>query len=314
MLHYLIRDNKLIKTDTEDLQLFAEPKTFSVVAPDELRSIPDISRVHEYTIRECFNGSLHARLDCHPDYSYGPLSLIDIRDERVIPVDFRFYLTADSLLLVTKRNTPLVERFLEELSDEVFLEKYDPLSPQTLLIALMERIIIRNEAITDDVEDSIEELEERVLGEAKREYSKQIVEKRRLIMRMKHHIEPIQYVIQSFTDNENGLFSRSEVKTIRILANKARGMVDNILMLRDYTTHVREAYQAEHDIKSNDIMRVFTVVTSVFLPPTLIVGWYGMNFENMPELEWQWGYAFVALLNFAVVVGSLYLIKKKKWL
>jgi len=314
MLHYLIKDNRLVRSDSEDLQLFSDPKTFSVAAPDELRTISDISRVHEYTIRECFNGNLHARLDCHPDYSYGPLSSMDIRDERVVPVDFRFYLTANSLLLVTKGNNPLVHQFVEDLSDEVFLQKYDAITPQTLIIALMEQIIIRNESFADRVEDSIEELEEKVLIEAKREYSKQIVEKRRLIMRMKHHIEPVLYVIQSFTDNENKLFSTTEIKTIRILAKKAEGMVANILMLKDYATHVREAYQAEHDIKSNDIMKVFTVVTSIFLPPTLIVGWYGMNFTNMPELEWQWGYAYVTLLNMAVVAGSLFFIKSKKWL
>lgn len=313
MRYYLIEEHKVTKADSDKLALFGEPKTFSVASPDELRSISDISRVHEYTIRECLNGNLHARLDCHPDYSYGPLSSVDIVNGKAVSVDFRFYLTAKSLLLVTRNENELLNQFIEKLSDEVYLEKYDALTPQTLLIALMEEIIISNAIHADTVEDSIEALEERVLAEAKREYSKTIAEKRRLVMRMKHHIEPMLYVIQAFTDNENGLFSEAEVKTIKILANKAHGMVSNVRMLGDYATHVREAYQAEHDIKSNDIMKIFTVVTSIFLPPTLIVGWYGMNFDNMPELSWQFGYLYVIILNTLVIGGLIYLIKTKKW-
>lgn len=314
MRHYLIGERKVKQADSENLALFGEPKTFSIASPDELRLISDISRVHEYTVRECLNGNLHARLDCHPGYSYGPLSFVDLVNGKAVSVDFRFYLTANSLLLVTRNENELLDQFIEKVSDEVYLEKYDTLTPQTLLIALMEEIIISNAAHTDTVEDSIEELEEKVLNEAKREYSKTIAEKRRLVMRMKHHIEPMLYVIQAFADNDNALFSEAEVRSIKILANKAQGTVSNILMLSDYVTHVREAYQAEHDIKSNDIMRVFTVVASIFLPPTLIVGWYGMNFDTMPELNWQFGYLYVIILNTLVIGGAIYLIKTKKWI
>lgn len=314
MLHYLINEDNVIKADSEVLKLFEDPKTFTIVSPEELRGISDIDRVHEYTIRESLNGNLHARLDCHPDYSYGPLSSVDIAGGKVTAVDFRFYLTASSLLLVTRNENRMLTQFVEKLSDADYLQKYDTLSPQTLLIALMEEIITSNATNADRMEDSIEDLEEKILTEAKREYSKTIARKRRMIMRMKHHIEPILYVIQAFADNENELFTATEVKALKILANKAQGMVANVLMLSDYVTHVREAYQAEHDIKSNDIMRVFTVVTSIFLPPTLIVGWYGMNFDTMPELSWQFGYLFVIILNTLVIGGSIYLIKTKKWI
>lgn len=314
MRHYLLEDNRLLPSKKDELLLFSDPKSFAIATPDELRKIPDISKVNEYTIRECLNGSQHARLDCHPEYSYGVLSSVEIAEDRAFSVEFRFYLTASSLLLVTRGGNKLVERFLTNLADEEFLQKYDSVTPQTLIIALMEEVIHSNEHHLEIVEDGIEDLEERVLAEAKREYSKVIVEKRRLILHLKHHIEPMLYVIQAFADNENKLFSPMEAKAMKILANKAAGMVSNVLMLRDYATHVREAFQAEHDIKSNDIMKVFTVVTSIFLPLTLIAGWYGMNFKYMPELSWQYGYLYVSVFSIMVVLGSVYLIKQKKWL
>ena len=77
---------------------------------------------------------------------------------------------------------------------------------------------------------------------------------------------------------------------------------------------LRDLYQAHIDIKQNRIMTVLTVVTTIFMPLTLIVGWYGMNFKYMPELEWQWGYPVVILVCVVIAVGSLLFFKKKKWL
>ena len=61
-------------------------------------------------------------------------------------------------------------------------------------------------------------------------------------------------------------------------------------------------------------MKIFTIVTSIFLPLTLIVGWYGMNFENMPELTWKYGYLAVIICCIAMVVGMIGYFKHKKWL
>ena len=77
---------------------------------------------------------------------------------------------------------------------------------------------------------------------------------------------------------------------------------------------LRDLYKAHLDIKQNRIMTVLTVVTTIFMPLTLIAGWYGMNFHFMPELNWKWSYPVVIILSIAIAVGSLLFFKKKKWL
>ena len=84
--------------------------------------------------------------------------------------------------------------------------------------------------------------------------------------------------------------------------------------LRESVAHLREAYQSQLSIRQNDLMKVFTVVTAVFLPLTLLTGWYGMNFASMPELHWRYGYPAVIVLGIAIVGGLLYWFKRKKWL
>ena len=80
--------------------------------------------------------------------------------------------------------------------------------------------------------------------------------------------------------------------------------------LREYVTQVREAYQAQIDINLNKIMKFFTVVTSIFLPLTLIVGWYGMNLK-IPEFNWAYGYPCVIALCLVVSAAILVWFKKK---
>ena len=86
------------------------------------------------------------------------------------------------------------------------------------------------------------------------------------------------------------------------------------LMLREYAGQIQDSYRAQVDIKQNKIMKTLTVVTTIFLPLSLIAGWYGMNFSNMPELHWAGGYPMVILLSLLIVTGCVILFKKKRFL
>ena len=83
--------------------------------------------------------------------------------------------------------------------------------------------------------------------------------------------------------------------------------------LRESVAQLREAYQSQLSIQQNDLMKIFTVVTAVFLPLTLLVGWYGMNFSNMPELSWKYGYPAVIVISLVIVMICLWIMKKKKF-
>ena len=76
---------------------------------------------------------------------------------------------------------------------------------------------------------------------------------------------------------------------------------------------MREAYQAQIDIEQNNLMRLFTVITTVFQPLTLLAGWYGMNFPNMPEMHWKYSYPVFIGISLLVCLSLLAIFKKKRW-
>ena len=83
---------------------------------------------------------------------------------------------------------------------------------------------------------------------------------------------------------------------------------------RELASDIRENFMTYNSLKSNNIMMTLTVISTIFLPLTFIVGWYGMNFKNMPELEWQYGYFLVVAIMFGIALGMLWVFKKKGWL
>ena len=97
-----------------------------------------------------------------------------------------------------------------------------------------------------------------------------------------------------------------------MFSSRVDRLYDAATHLRDYTIQLNDLYQSQLDVKQNRIMTVLTVVTTIFMPLTLIVGWYGMNFKYMPELNSRYGYPVIILLSLIIVIGSLIFFKVKK--
>ena len=137
---------------------------------------------------------------------------------------------------------------------------------------------------------------------------------RKRLMFYKKYYEQLLDVAESIEENANGILSSGALRYFKMFTARVDRLNRNVLNLRDYITQVREAYQSQVDIGLNSIMKILTVVTAVFLPLTLLAGWYGMNFKSMPELQWQYGYPYVICISIVILVSCLAYFKKKKML
>ena len=109
-------------------------------------------------------------------------------------------------------------------------------------------------------------------------------------------------------------FSAATTPYLRDLYDHTLHAIDTVETYRDMTSGLQELYLSTLSNKSNDVMKVLTIIATIFIPLTFIVGIYGMNFDNMPELHWQWGYFAVLGFMGRVSLGMLWFFRKKKWL
>lgn len=153
-----------------------------------------------------------------------------------------------------------------------------------------------------------------VLSGRKTSYLKDITVWRQELLRLKRYYEQLNFIFDEMTMNDNHLFSEDGIRRIMTLRNRTDRYLSAVKNLQEMVAQLREAYQSQLSIEQNDLMKIFTVVTVIFLPLSLLVGWYGMNFSYMPEIGWKYGYPAVILVSIAIAAVLIWKFKKKKWL
>jgi len=187
-------------------------------------------------------------------------------------------------------------------------------SLERFIYDFLDQIVIDDMRLMEKYERELDEIEKLITDGEEKLPSGRLNEIRNDIRDLRIHYEQLMDLGQELEENENNFFKQENIRYYKLFLNRIARLHDNATSLRDYTMQLRDLYKAHIDQKQNRIMTVLTVVTTIFMPLTLIVGWYGMNFKFMPELEWRWSYPVVIAVSILIAVGSLLFFKKKKWL
>ena len=218
------------------------------------------------------------------------------------------FLKQNSLLLVSDE-----KRYLKGILRQLAGGNQADISFGRLLYEFFEKMVEKDADKLAQMERKVSALEDDVLLDRESgNFVQQIVTLRRQLRVLKRYYEQILDIFSYVEGNDNGFFDNRVLTAFRMLTGKVNRLYQGVGNLRDSISQVREAYQAEVDIELNETMKVFTVITTIFLPLTLIAGWYGMNL-NMPEYASPYAYPAVILVSLLVVVGEIVYFKKKKW-
>ena len=233
----------------------------------------------------------------------------DVRSDRTETGRFLLYLDRQRLLCFCEEERALTraKSIFDALEEET-------LTQEQLLHRFFVRLLQGDMDHLDALEGEIADGEDAVLAQPDAACLEKISLWRRELLRLRRYYEQLDSIFRELADNENGLLGPETARRFSNLNNRTERYLNTVQDLRESVAHLREAYQSQLSIRQNDLMKVFTVVTAVFLPLTLLTGWYGMNFAAMPELRWRYGYPAVILLGAVIVGGLLYWFKRKKWL
>jgi magnesium transporter len=187
-------------------------------------------------------------------------------------------------------------------------------SLERFLYDFLELIVDNDLELMERYESELDKIEDEVLSSQGQGDLARVNEIRSDVRELLVHYEQIIDMTQELEENENGFFSEENLRYIHLFMNLMARRHDFAVSLREHTMQVRDLYNSQLDVRQNRTMTLLTVVTTIFMPLTLIAGWYGMNFVHMPELAWKWGYPVVIAVSVAIVIFCLVLFRKKKWL
>ncbi|MGI6766183.1 MAG: CorA family divalent cation transporter [Lentihominibacter sp.] len=228
----------------------------------------------------------------------------DIKEQQKKPQKVLIYMDRDNLFFFSESN---------ECLDNISELLPEGLSNEKALYAFFVNLFQGDINYLENFETEITEAEDSAITNSKQDYSGRIISYRKELLSLKRYYEQLDLILDNLCANDNKIFTPDGERHMEIIKGRVHRYLYYVLNLRDYVTQMREAYQAQIDIEQNQIMKIFTVITAIFLPLNLIVGWYGMNFKNMPELAWYFGYLYVVILSSIVVVIMFAIFKKKKW-
>lgn len=302
----ITKEKELIASEFMEVMKENE-QVFLIMSKEEMIQYKTHFNWPSRTIHTCLSDKLIPQVEVYEKFDFGILQKLTFNHGQYVAQFFSFYIASNYLVLIFYNRDQWIETFCKSLIREQE-EKHDM---SYVFFRVLDEVIQLDPYYLDNISEEIRRLEESVLNEEGIEFSKEIITIRKNLTLFKRHYDPIVDIIEDFVGNENSICSSQSVRYFRILKSRVNRLRAEVDSLSEYTTHIREAYDAQVEIKQNRIMKYFTFIASIFLPLTLIVGWYGMNFTTMPELTWEYGYIYVIIISLLSSFLCLYWFKKK---
>lgn len=306
-----------------------------VTKPEELAPPPDesvtwvnVSGVHKMDVLEALG----------KQFSLHPLLLEDVAntDQRPKLDDYEtYFFLVMKMLSLTDRQDVLVEQVslvlgrnyvlsFQENGTDVFQPVRERLrggkgrlrqsGADYLLYALVDAIVDQYFAVLEVSGEKIEALQQAVVADPRPETLKNIHALKRQLLFLRRAVWPLRDVMNNLSRSECPFLQQATKLFFRDVYDHVVQIVDTIETLREMVSASLDIYLSSVSYRLNAVMRVLTVITTIFMPLSFIASIYGMNFEYMPELKSEWGYPIVLAIMAAVGVGMLFVFRKKRWL
>ena len=183
-----------------------------------------------------------------------------------------------------------------------------------LAYALVDTIVDNYFAVLERLGDQIEELEDAVIADPSRERLEDIFEAKRGLVELRRMVWPLRDALAGMGRGDTPLIRHDTLPYLRDVHDHTLRVIDTIETYRDTAATMVEMYMTGVSNRMNEVMRVLTVIATIFIPLTFIAGVYGMNFINMPELHWRWGYPAVLGVMGVTTVFLLMFFRRRGWL
>ena len=280
---------------------------FAVMSTAEFRERKEEFVYHKEMLHSL--GSIrYCKAELFKDCILGTIRLPQKNEQKKAQLSFGFYLTGRKVLFVEDEGK--LKAWIEKQT-EMFR---DVDTPKQLLLRIMEHMIEEDTLYFSHMESELDKLEEEIIRGAGSNniFFTSLTKHRKKLSEFNIYYEQLIDIGELFSTSD---FYQSEQDTQgwdRFM-HRVEHLQNHVHLLRENVLQIRELYQSMQDARQNKIMGIITVVTTIFLPLTLITGWYGMNFVYMPELQWRYGYFAVIIISLFIVIAEIVYFKKKKF-
>lgn len=300
-------------TLVDQLQEVLSPPTEGFYWIDaSLEDLPELQMMlgfHDLAVEDCLTEEeQRPKIEVYDGHYFIVINSIRFDDEEIFLRALNIFLGRNYIVTVTKQKINEL-RILKPVLWEQEVNR-----PDRFLYHLVDLVVDNYFLVGDRIEARIEKLEEDILVHTKKTHLNEIIGLRSEILWLKKVLGPQKEVIATLNKRDLKLIDDQLQKYFSDIYENAVKIAETFETYRDLMGNLREAYQSSLTIRANEIMRVFTALTTIFMPLTFITGIYGMNFDYIPGLH-VYGASYILLgIMLLLALGMLYVFRKKDWL
>lgn len=281
---------------------------------ETLEQIGDVFGIHPLVLEDIQNPDHRPKIEDYDNYLFMSFKMLTW-DEKSLETSF------EQVSLILGKG--YVISFQERVGDvfEIIRERLRSgkgrirkMGADYLAYSLVDAVVDNYFVVLERLEDRFEEVEDRVVYRSSSDSVGQIHDLRGQAVLFRRSIWPLRENIHEILKGEHELIDESTRMFFRDVYDHVLEVADTVEVYRETLAGLLNFHQTNLSKQLNSTMKVLTIIATIFLPPTFIVGVYGMNFHNMPELAWKWGYPAVWGLNLLIALGMIWYFKKKNWL
>ncbi len=274
---------------------------------DEFNSLEE-EYSHKKNLSQGLKQIQYCKIETFRDCIQGTMKVPKGETDKITLFTFGFYIKGNLLLFIEEES--LLEDMLEKISANI----PGNCKLSQILLILFEILIEEDVLYLQGLEEELADMEEALLQKVPDHFYETIIQYRKKLTLFHSYYEQLTNMGDQMQANVNQELSREECAVWQNYANRTERLHNHVEALREYLIQIRELYQSQIDVRQNKVMSILTVITAFFLPLTLLVGWYGMNFPGMPEFRWKYGYPAVIILCIVIILAEFIYFKKKKLL
>ena len=280
--------------------------------PELVEAIGKIYNIHPLTMEDIVHVDQRPKFEDYEHYVVAIMKMISYTTE----------VNSEQLAIILCENTVL--SFQEPHSGDAFdiirtrlrqaKGRVRKLGADYLAYALMDAVVDCYFTAIERIGDKIEEIEEEIISDSDKKSLLQLYHLKREMIYLRKQVWPMRDMINNMIRSETTLINPSSDIYLRDLSDHVTRIIDTVETYRDLLSGIMDIYLSTNANKMNEVMKVLTIMSSIFIPVTFIAGVYGMNFDNMPELKTQNGYFITWGVMLSVIIGLMIYFKRKKWM
>lgn len=281
----------------------------------EISYLRNVLNLDEESIAECIDSRQASRISFFSDYIFLVCNVLSNVDGIIRSKEMNIFLSDNYILTVFKDDINLLDEFINDIYEDknCFMLITNP-KPSMVLYYILDRLIVRNYDVISRLEAKADKIEINILKDPKHEQIDQLIHLRRQVYKTRKYLNPLRYIGDSLVVNENSIIEEENIEHFVILNNKIDKLMLALESLVQDLALVREAFESEIANKTNELMKIFTLIATIFLPLNLLTSMYGMNFQCIPLVECENGYYYMLGFMLFISIGLIVLFKLKKWL